>query len=355
MATIIITGGGTGGHVFPALAIAKELKKRGYSIEYVGGTKGLENTLVPKEGFPLHTLSTGAVKNQSFLKRLDTVYQILKGFFWSLKFLGKMKPIAVFGVGGYVCFPMSLASVFRRIPLFLHEQNATAGIANRILSPFTRRVFLGFEQAKKDFRLASCLYTGNPLRSEFFEKPFPPISKEKPFLLIMGGSQGAKAINEAMVKIIPQLKDKFEVLHQTGKNDCEPTQKAYAVAGFTNVTVVPFIEDVVSAYRKASLVICRAGALTLSELMVSHRPAILIPYPRKGQNDQIDNSYYLKSLGVAEVVEQGEKFLERLQLTLEQVAPHEKLLKMQQKYSQLQSSEALVSIADQLEKDLKVV
>jgi len=349
---IAITGGGTGGHVFPALAIAQEMQRRGFSILYIGSAQGMEAKLVPERGLRFLTVTSGAVKNQSPLKILSTIGKLFRGFFQAWSLLGKEKPKAVIGVGGYVSVPVCLATALRGIPLFLQEQNASAGIANKVLARLSQAVFLGFEKATADFPSGKCVFTGNPLRQEITRSDFPAHDSHAQSLLIMGGSQGAHAINQVMCECLPELTRLFphlSIVHQTGQKDLAYVREAYAKHFPGKFEVVPFIQDVASAYARASLVVARSGALTVSELIAVGRPALFVPFPRKGKNDQTTNAYLLQSHGTARVVEQGEAFRERFLNNLLPLMEPKTLGEMALRYTGLRTSGALASIGDRVE------
>ncbi len=352
---VILTGGGTGGHVFPALAIADALRKKGCDVLYVGSPTGMETKLVPPAGFRLVTLKSGAVKNQGLLKTATSLIRVFLSIFEAISLLRKEKPVAVVGVGGYVSVPVSIAAFLLRVPLFLQEQNCSVGIANRFLGKLARKIFLGFSQAEKYFDSTKCLVTGNPLRSVFYDQPMKPVSAERIHVLVMGGSQGARAINQAIATLGPKLAEKFPNLtltHQTGERDLASVTEAHAKSLGERAKVFPFLNDVRTEYEKASLVICRAGALTVSELMWVQRPAIFVPFPRKGQNDQVDNAKFLEKVGAARVVEQGDNFEKRMDDTLFSCLTTSNLNRMSQSYSALPRSNALGSILDSLFQEL---
>lgn len=352
---LVITGGGTGGHVFPALAIADELKRRGHTILYVGTTHGMEAKLVPEKGYPFFTVKTGSVKNQGIGKVVKTLFQLVFAIVWAVGFLRKEKPDGVIGVGGYVSVPICVAAFLLRIPLFLQEQNSSVGIANQFLGKLAGRIFLGFESARAFFPEGRCFVTGNPLRSTFYTQDFPKHNPNGKCLLIMGGSQGAKAINDAVAAILPEFEKKFpgtKIIHQTGQKDFSQTQDAYKKSYHGNYDVQPFLTNMPEPYSEASLVVSRSGALTVSELLQVGRPAIFVPYPRRGQNDQTDNASLLEKMGVARVVEQGENFKERFWKTLEETFQTGELQKMGANASKLRSVNALASIADLVEEKI---
>lgn len=353
---VVITGGGTGGHVFPALAIAEELRKRKISVLYVGTAHGMESKFVPEKGFPFYTVSTGALKNQNALKKILAILHLIKGVLWSFGFLLKERPGLTIGVGGYVSAPICLASFLLRIPVFLQEQNASVGIANRLLGKLASKVFLGFKEAEYAFNPKKCIVSGNPLREDFFSSRVSAYNPQSLRLLILGGSQGAKAINQALMDLSDELVAQFpgiQVTHQTGQSDLAKVAAHYKKFPSGQFTAQPFIQNMVEAYNQASLVVCRSGALTVSELLQVGRPAVFIPYPRQGQNDQTANARFVERAGAARVVEQGPEFKERLWETLKSVFNPLTLEEMAQKTSRLRSSSGLATIGDQCELALR--
>jgi len=348
---VIITGGGTGGHVFPALAIAEEMKRRGWTVLYVGTDRGMESKLVPEAGFPFFAVKTGAVKDQSLFQICKTVWHLLQGLFWALWFIFKETPQAVIGVGGYVSVPVCFAAFILRTPLYLQEQNSSVGIANRILGRLAKKIFLGFPEAASYFSSKKCVNSGNPLRSVFYQKSKINYDPNVQFLLVLGGSQGSKAINDAVVGFLPKFFEKFpnaQVFHQAGQRDFESVRTATSNRFVSNYCCEPFIKDIYSLYQKASLVIGRSGALTVSELIQVGRPAIFVPYPRTGQNDQVTNAHLISSHGAARVVEQGAGFAERLEKTTLETFEASVLTRMAQGYVPLQFGNALEIIAEEI-------
>jgi UDP-N-acetylglucosamine--N-acetylmuramyl-(pentapeptide) pyrophosphoryl-undecaprenol N-acetylglucosamine transferase len=348
---IIITGGGTGGHVFPALAIAEEMRAHEWLVHYVGTSHGMEAKLVPEANFPFFTVKTGAVKDQNILKVFRTVWHLFLGLIWAIRFLINEKPAAVLGVGGYVSVPVCLAAFLLRIPLFLQEQNSSVGIANRFLGRLAKKIFLGFPQAVTYFDKNKCINTGNPLRPAFYENRLPNYDPSNQFLLILGGSQGSKAINDAVLRFLPSLLAKFpnlQVFHQTGQRDFEAVKSAAGSRFGSRYVYEPFVKDMSALYGKASLVIARSGALTVSELIQVGRPAIFVPFPRKGQNDQITNAYLIADHGAAKVVEQGEGFSERLEKTTLEIFEPSVLERMSKGYESLRFGNALTLIANEI-------
>jgi len=350
---IVITGGGTGGHIFPALAIADDLTNRGFCVLYVGSPDGMEAKLVPKRGYQYFGVRSIQVKNKNPIILLLGVFTLLGSVLWSIRFLKKEKPGAVLGVGGYVSVPVAVASFFVRIPLYLQEQNASVGIANRFLGKFSKQIFIGFERAQSSFPKNRSIITGNPIRKEFTETKFGSSTLSPPCVFIFGGSQGAKAVNSVILDLLPLISSQIpdlSIIHQTGQFDYDRVREKYGTR--PNTQIMAFIEDMVACYKQASLVICRSGALSISELLAVKRPAVLVPYPRKGQNDQTSNAYMLQELGVARVVEEGERFQERFWTTFSEVLQPEVFEKMVESFSRLQVPDALATIGDHLARDL---
>jgi len=352
---IVITGGGTGGHVFPAIAIAENLKRRGFGITYIGSARGFEAKVVPQKGFEFLSVDSGALKNQGALKKIRSLWHLLKGLLQAIRDLRNLKPVAVVGVGGYVSVPVVLAAFLMRIPIYLQEQNASVGLANRFLGHLARMVFLGFPQAATSFPKGKSILSGNPLRDEF-TRPVAAYRTSPKRLLVLGGSQGAKAINQVMVDCLPELKSIFPdlfILHQTGIVDQPEVERMYQEKYGDHFQVVAFVDQVCREYDQASLVVARAGALTVSELIQRQRPALFVPYPRRGQNDQTANAYYLETVGVAQVVEQGDDFKNRFWETLLKCLDPESLNQMASKYSTLQGSQGTDTIGHHIETDLR--
>lgn len=321
----------------------------------MGSPRGFENKIVPAEGIRLITIDSGAVKNQSALTIVRTLFKLFLGVFKAIKIIREEKAAAVIGVGGYVSVPVGFAAFLTRTPLYLQEQNASVGIANRVLGRLAKHVFLGFKQAEASFPKNRSLVTGNPIRKEFFDSKFSSYDPNSHSILVFGGSQGAKAINDAVIRLLPELSERFprlSIVHQTGEKDAGRVQEAYRAHFTGTYQVLPFITDMASVYARASLVISRSGALTVSELIQVGRPSILIPLPRKGQNDQTDNASLMETHGVARVVPQGDGFEDRFHETFFEVFTPTQLALMVQNFSTLRGGNALASIGLHIEKDL---
>ena len=295
--TVLIAGGGTGGHVYPGIAIAQELKQRDprHQIIFVGTERGLETRIVPAEGFQLELIEVRALKRVGWRAKIASLMILPRTFMVVRGMLKRYKPDLVIGVGGYASGPVVLLAATMAIPTLVAEQNALPGFTNRILARFVGGAAVSFEEARRFFG-AKARITGNPVRQEFFAIREKPDGKagDTVHILITGGSQGARAINEAIVGALPQLREagcRLSFTHQTGRlepGEVERLTAAYATAGF-RAEVVPFIDRMVDEFSRADLVICRAGATTVAELAAAGRPAILIPFPFAADDHQRKN------------------------------------------------------------------
>jgi UDP-N-acetylglucosamine--N-acetylmuramyl-(pentapeptide) pyrophosphoryl-undecaprenol N-acetylglucosamine transferase len=303
----ILAGGGTGGHVIPALAIANELKKN-YRAEvlFIGTARGIENRLVPAAGYPLRLVRVGALKNVSLTTRARTAFDLPRAVWDASRMLNEFAPDVVIGVGGYASGPAMLAAVVKHIPTLAFEPNVVPGFANRIVARFVSAAAVHFEETAKYFRHAEV--TGVPVRQAFFETP--PKCGGTPTLLVFGGSQGAHAINEAMMRCLPELRRQtpgIHIIHQTGERDYNDALTAYRSS--MNAAAEPdqvfrFIEDMPAAFARADLVVCRSGASTVAEITAAGKPAIFVPFPRAADDHQRVNAEALARAGAAIVVEE---------------------------------------------------
>ena len=310
----ILAGGGTGGHVIPALAIANELKKS-YEAEvlFIGTARGIENRLVPAAGYPLLLVRVGALKNVSLVTRLKTAFDLPRAVWDAGRMLNEFTPDVVIGVGGYASGPAMLAAVVKHIPTLAFEPNVVPGFANRVVARFVSAAAVHFEETAKYFRHAEV--TGVPVRQAFFEIAVSESNKrrgETPTLLVFGGSQGAHAINEAMIRCLPVLQQEvlgIHIIHQTGERDYNDALAAYkhlseSAASFT-FEVFKFIEDMPAAFARADLVVCRSGASTVAEIAAAGKPAVFVPFPRAADDHQRVNAEALERAGAAVVVEES--------------------------------------------------
>ncbi len=317
----ILAGGGTGGHVIPALAIANELKKSyGAECLFIGTARGIENRLVPAAGFPLQLVRVGALKNVSLMTRLKTAFDLPRALWDAGRMLNEFAPDVVIGVGGYASGPAMLTAVMKHIPTLAFEPNVVPGFANRIVARFVSAAAVHFEETAKYFRHGEV--TGVPVRQAFFEiagkSPLlGQTAREKSgTLLVFGGSQGAHAINQAMFRCLRVLEREapgIRIIHQTGERDYNDALATYenlaaaapsASAGFT-FEVFKFIEDMPTAFARADLLVCRSGASTVAEITAAGKPAIFVPFPRAADDHQRVNAEALARHGAAVVVEES--------------------------------------------------
>jgi UDP-N-acetylglucosamine--N-acetylmuramyl-(pentapeptide) pyrophosphoryl-undecaprenol N-acetylglucosamine transferase len=310
----ILAGGGTGGHVIPALAIANELKKSyGAEVLFIGTARGIENRLVPAAGYPLLLVRVGALKNVSLVTRLKTAFDLPRAVWDAGRMLNEFAPDVVIGVGGYASGPAMLAAVVKHIPTLAFEPNVVPGFANRVVARLVSGAAVHFQETAKYFRHAEV--TGVPVRQAFFEIAVSESNKrrgETPTLLVFGGSQGAHAINEAMLRCLPVLQQEapgIHIIHQTGERDYNDALAAYkhlseSAASFT-FEVFKFIEDMPEAFARADLVVCRSGASTVAEIAAAGKPAVFVPFPRAADDHQRVNAEALERAGAAVVVEES--------------------------------------------------
>lgn len=294
--------------MYPGIALAKALMKHDpeTDITFVGTERGLESRVLPREGFPLKTIQAGGLVGKKGIGRLTGVFKLPLGVLQSLGFLIGHRPHLVVGVGGYVSGPLVASAWMLRIPIVIHEQNAYPGVTNRILGKLANAIAVTFKESEKFFPANKVTETGNLIREEFTNAPEPaPHDPTQPFqVLIVGGSQGANSINRAMIDSLEHLKpfkDRLRFVHQTGEKDLDDVRKGYETHGFTT-DVQPFIYDVFEAYRNASLVVCRSGAGTLSELTACGKASVLVPFPYAAHNHQVLNARVLEDEGAAEVI-----------------------------------------------------
>ncbi len=306
---LLVAGGGTGGHLFPGIAVAEETVRRGGQVMFVGTSRGLEARAVPAAGFPLELLEVSGLKRMSLGATLRGLYRLPKAFFRSWSILRRFRPDVVLGVGGYASGPMVLAAALLGYPSAIQEQNSVPGITNRILARLVRVVMVAFSEAGKIFPADKVESTGNPVRAKLVAaltsgaEPAPEAR-----ILVVGGSQGARAVNDlvmAAVEILHKAGRLPGIVHQTGSKDFERCNERYRALGVSDrVEPRAFIDDMASAYQQSSLVVGRAGALTLAELAMAARPAILIPLPTAADDHQNKNAAHFAQAGAAVVLDQ---------------------------------------------------
>lgn len=306
---MLLAGGGTGGHLFPAVALAQRLQEvePGSEVLFVGTARGIEARVLPELGLPLRTVDIAGFVGKGLGAKAALLPRLARSIRQSMTILSEFRPEVVVGVGGYASAPVLAAAKIKGYPFIIHEQNACPGLTNQLLARWAERVCLSFQESDCAFRRGRVVLTGNPLRRGMEE--CPPIPWSDPELLIFGGSRGAKAINEVVVMMLPELeplRGRLTIRHQTGSEDLERVREGYRQAGWDPESVVPFIQDMASAYARSHLVICRAGATTIAELTACGRPAVLIPYPFAAGDHQTANARALARKGAALMVPQSE-------------------------------------------------
>jgi UDP-N-acetylglucosamine--N-acetylmuramyl-(pentapeptide) pyrophosphoryl-undecaprenol N-acetylglucosamine transferase len=314
---VLIAAGGTGGHIYPGIAVAQEIMRRdaGSRVRFVGTARGLETRLVPQAGFELSLIDSAGLKNVSLVARMRGLVVLPKSFVSAWNVIRQFQPNVVVGAGGYVSGPVVLMAALTNRPTLVMESNALPGWTNRVLARFVDRAAVSFEQALPYFPGKGTV-TGNPVRREFFEIPAKRREAGKFSLLIFGGSQGARAINEAMVAALPRLKDvpiALRIKHQTGAADFEKVNAAYLAAGWgERVEVRSYIDNMMHDFAEADLVICRAGATTTAELIAAGKASIMIPFPYAADDHQRKNAEALQAAGASRMILQQDLTGERL-------------------------------------------
>lgn len=347
----LVMAGGTGGHVFPALATAEKLQAQGVEVEWLGSRHGIEAELVPAAGLKLHAIEVRGLRGKGKLSLLLAPFKLLLALWQALKVVRRVKPDVVLGMGGFASGPGGLAAWLLGIPLIIHEQNAVAGMTNKTLSKFAKCVLEAFQGAFNQTLKTESV--GNPVRGSILEMA-PPEQRMtqrtgKIRLLVVGGSLGAKAINDLLPEVLAGMPEyeRPEVWHQAGKRNIEETLKHYESLGLTDCKVVPFIDGMDEAYAWADVVLCRAGALTVSELSIAGVASILVPFPFAVDDHQTKNAAFLAEQGAAVLIQQkdlSQPSLERL--LKEKFNQREALITMANKARSLGRPEASDRVAN---------
>ena len=298
--TIVLTGGGTAGHVSPNIALLPRLKELGYNIHYIGSYDGIERGLIEAEGIPYHPISSGKLRRYRSLKNLSDPFRVLRGFFQSIGLLGKLKPNVIFSKGGFVSVPVALASRLRKIPCVIHECDMTPGLANKLAMPFAARVCTNFEETVAQIKGGKAVHTGTPIRESLVDGSKEAgltlcgFTADKPVIMVTGGSQGAGAINEAVRKALPELTADFQIVHLCGSGKADATLNE--VPGYHQIEYAS--SEMKDLYAAADIIISRAGANTLAEILSLSIPNILIPLPlSQSRGDQILNAASFEKKG----------------------------------------------------------
>jgi UDP-N-acetylglucosamine--N-acetylmuramyl-(pentapeptide) pyrophosphoryl-undecaprenol N-acetylglucosamine transferase len=338
----LIMAGGTGGHIFPGLAVAAQLRTAGWEVVWMGARGGMEERLVPPHGYRTAWIRARAARGKGIAQKLLLPANLLLSFWESLRHLRRIRPDVVLGLGGYVAFPGGMMAALLGRPLALHEQNAIAGLANRVLAGVSDKVMVAFPGALKDAE-----WTGNPVRAEIAAIAPPEnrfAGRAGPLrILVVGGSLGAQALNEALPKAISQLKDRPIVVHQSGEKHLDTLQSNYANAGVAG-DLLAFIDDMARRYAEADLVICRAGAVTVAELSAGGIASILVPFPHAVDDHQTANARFLAEQGAAILIQQRDLSPEKL-AALIGALDRPKLLEMAGKARALGKPEAAQIVA----------
>jgi UDP-N-acetylglucosamine--N-acetylmuramyl-(pentapeptide) pyrophosphoryl-undecaprenol N-acetylglucosamine transferase len=354
----MIAAGGTGGHIYPGIAVAKEVLRRDATSEvlFVGTSRGLETKIVPDNGFQLSLIHSAGLKSVGMKGLVKGVSLLPKSFVEARRLLREFRPAVVVGAGGYVSGPVLLMASVMGIPTLVMDSNALPGFTNRQLARFVDRAALTFDEALPYFGKKGTV-TGNPVRKEFFEiKPKPRTSRTS--LLIFGGSQGARAINNAMtgsLDFLERRKEGLHIVHQTGEADYETVRKAYGDKQWESVDVRPYISDMMHEFANADIIICRAGATTCAELTAAGKAAIMIPLPTAADDHQRKNAEALERAGAARMILQADLTPEVLAREVGELADSpERISEMEcaaRKLARRDAAEATVDIIEQLAKD----
>ncbi|MCK9236865.1 MAG: undecaprenyldiphospho-muramoylpentapeptide beta-N-acetylglucosaminyltransferase [Thiopseudomonas sp.] len=346
-ANILIMAAGTGGHVFPALACAQEFVARGYQVQWLGAGRGIECRVVPEAGFVLHNVSATGLRGKGLIKLIKAPFQLLRALWQSYRLIKQLKPVCVLGMGGYVTGPGGLAARLCGVPLIIHEQNAVAGTANRSLAKWAARICQAFPDTFPVQK--NVLTTGNPVRSAVLQAASDKTAISQPArLLVLGGSLGAEALNQLVPQAVALLPEEIrpEIWHQAGEGHAQRTQERYQSAAL-DAKVAPFIDDVAQAYAWADLVVCRAGALTVSELAVVGRAAFLLPLPHAIDDHQTKNAEFLAQHQAAVVLPQRTTTAQDLAAQLTEVFMHShKLIEMAQQARNVAKPNATQQVVD---------
>ena len=343
MKTILIMAGGTGGHIFPGLAVAEQMRAAGWEVVWMGARGGMEERLVPKHGYRAAWIRAKAARGKGLVQKLLLPANLLYSFWESARHIRSLRPDVVLGLGGYVAFPGGMMASLWNRPLALHEQNAIPGLANRVLSQVSDKVMAGFPRALKNAE-----WTGNPVRAEIAAIAAPEArfaGRSGPLkILVVGGSLGAQALNEAMPKALALLADKPLVVHQSGEKHLDALRKHYAQAGVQG-ELVAFIDDMARRYAEADLVVCRAGAVTVAELSAGGMASLLVPFPHAVDDHQTANGRFLADQGAAILIQQRDLTPEKLAGII-QGLDRTKLLDMARKARSLGKPDAARVVAE---------
>jgi UDP-N-acetylglucosamine--N-acetylmuramyl-(pentapeptide) pyrophosphoryl-undecaprenol N-acetylglucosamine transferase len=356
---VMIAAGGTGGHIYPGIAVANEIMRRDPSSEvlFVGTAKGLETRIVPENGFQLALIHSAGLKSVGVKGLVRGVMTLPRSFVEARRLLREFRPNVVVGAGGYVSGPVLMMAVVMGIPTLVMDSNALPGFTNRRLARFVDRAALTFQEALPYFGKKGTV-TGNPVRKEFFDVARDQSDDPNTSILIFGGSQGARAINNAMIDALQKLngtRESMRLVHQTGEVDFDRVRTAYIENGWETADVRPYISDMVTEFRKADILICRAGATTCAEIAAAGKAAIMIPLPTAADDHQRKNAEAMQNAGAVKMLLQDESLSQRLADTLTDLSKSpEKVVAMEnaaRKLARADAAEATVDIIEELARD----
>ncbi len=361
---ILIAGGGTGGHVYPALATIEALKKRGeFEFLYVGGKKGIETRIVPSHNIPMKTMWIAGIARSLTFKNLIFPFKLMASLAASWRIVSKFRPDGAVGTGGYVSGPILFIAAKRGVPVLIQEQDVHPGLTTRLLAKYAQKICLAFPGAEKHFpgMAEKIVITGNPVRNDLLDitpaegRKIWRLDENKLTIFVFGGSQGARSINQAIGKIIPELLRKYniQILWQTGEKQYEAVIKNFEIDE-KRMRIVPYVQKMNAAYAAADMVICRAGAITLAELAIVGKPAVLVPYPFAAGNHQALNSRMIENAGAALMVEEVNGWEAKLQKATEQLLKNPELREKQRaEWRKLARPNAADDIAVEIMKFIK--
>ncbi|TFZ07431.1 undecaprenyldiphospho-muramoylpentapeptide beta-N-acetylglucosaminyltransferase [Ramlibacter henchirensis] len=348
----LVMAGGTGGHIFPGLAVAEALRERGWRVHWLGAPGSMESRLVPPRGFTLETIDFGGVRGKGPVTLALLPLRLLRAFWQSIRVVRRVRPDVVIGLGGYITFPAGMMSVLLGKPLVLHEQNSIAGMSNRVLAEVADRVFTAFPKVMSKGR-----WIGNPLRTGFLQQPSPEerfAGRTGPLkVLVVGGSLGAKALNEIVPKALALMppEQRPYVLHQSGAKQIDELHANYAAAG-VHAELTPFIEDTAEGFAEADLVICRAGASTVTEIAAVGAAAVYVPFPHAVDDHQTTNARFIVDAGGGWLIQQRDLTPEGLARLIQGIDRTELLRKAQaaQKVARTSATADMVQACEELAK-----
>lgn len=349
---VVIAGGGTGGHVFPAISIAEEILERDGKNEilFVGTKHGMEKKILPERGYRVEFINSGGIVGKSFVDKAKAMVSVLSGTVRSLKILRRFRPDAVVGVGGYASVPTVLGAFMSFLPTAVCEQNSVPGLANRILSRFVGKIFITFEESAGHLPEGKTILTGNPIRRELAKRASEKKTSRSDTtrVFVLGGSQGARILNETVPAALAGISRDLTVTHQTGEADREMVEKAYAELEI-RARVFEFTKDISSIYEETDIVVCRSGAGALSEVTAFGIPSVLIPLASSTHGHQLENARFMEKNDAAVVMEEKDLDSEKLGWVLEKTFEPRTLERMAVNSKKLGRPEAAQKIVDQIE------